>query len=171
MSSSKPYVAQWGIIGCGCQYIIRFYCKKMTQLIEDLMIGISSEFVKDACRPMNTRNVTDVSHAIAAVGSRSLEKAEDFINKYCPAGGAAQQEGLVQFKPKACGSYKAVVEDAVSSGFTQYRILILSHLQNVDIVYVGTLNTCHYDDAKLVLEAGKPCLLEKVRFWLVGQSG
>ncbi len=34
--------------------------------------------------------------------------------------------------------------------------------QNVNVVYVGTMNTSHYDDTKLALEAGKHCLLEKV---------
>ncbi|ORY35372.1 hypothetical protein BCR39DRAFT_509126 [Naematelia encephala] len=121
--SSKPFVAQWGILGCG---------------------WISSEFVKDVSRPMSTRNVSDVSHAIAAAGSRSLSKAQAFLNEYCPNGAAAQQDGLVEFKPKPYGSYKEVVEDP-----------------NVNIVYVGTMNICHYDDAKLALEAGKHCLLEK----------
>lgn len=93
MSSQQPFVAQWGILGCG---------------------WISSEFTKDISRPMALRNVTDVSHAIAAVGSRSLSKAEDFISKYCPNGAAGQQDGLVDFKPKAYGSYKGVVEDPVS---------------------------------------------------------
>ncbi|ADV22727.1 Conserved hypothetical protein [Cryptococcus gattii WM276] len=123
MSALKPFVAQWGILGCG---------------------WISSEFTKDVSRPMASRNVTDVSHAIAAVGSRSLSKAEDFISNYCPNGAAGQQDGHVDFKPKAYGSYKGVVEDP-----------------NVNIVYVGTMNIAHYEDAKLALEAGKSCLLEK----------
>jgi predicted dehydrogenase len=41
-------------------------------------------------------------------------------------------------------------------------------IQNVQAVYIGTPNTAHYDDTKLVLEAGKHCLLEKVsltRYW------
>ncbi|TYJ56061.1 hypothetical protein B9479_003171 [Cryptococcus floricola] len=123
MSAQSPYVARWGILGCG---------------------WISSMFTKDISRPMSTRNVTDVSHAIAAVGSRSLEKAEDFIAEHTPNGAAAQQDGLVDLKPKAYGSYQGVVDDP-----------------NVDIVYVGTMNICHYEDAKMVLEAGKHCLLEK----------
>lgn len=36
----------------------------------------------------------------------------------------------------------------------------------MNIVYVGTLNVAHYDDAMLALEAGKHCLLEKVRLRL-----
>nr|WPS94661.1 dimeric dihydrodiol dehydrogenase [Naematelia aurantialba]WPS94686.1 dihydrodiol dehydrogenase / D-xylose 1-dehydrogenase [Naematelia aurantialba] len=121
--SSKPFVAQWGLLGCG---------------------WISSQFVKDVSTPMASRNVTDVSHAIAAAGSRSLSKAQAFLDEHCPRGAAAQQDGLVDFKPRAYGSYKEVVEDP-----------------NVNIVYVGTMNVCHYDDAKLALDAGKNCLLEK----------
>ncbi|WVR07379.1 hypothetical protein IAU60_004420 [Kwoniella sp. DSM 27419] len=121
--AEKPFVAQWGILGCG---------------------WISSEFAKDVSRPMSSRNVTDVSHAIAAVGSRSLAKAEDFIKTHCPEGAAGQQDGWVDFKPKGYGSYKEVVDDP-----------------NVNIVYVGTMNICHYEDAKLALEGGKHCLLEK----------
>ncbi|WVN90151.1 uncharacterized protein L203_105387 [Cryptococcus depauperatus CBS 7841] len=123
MSLQKPFVAQWGILGCG---------------------WISSEFAQDISRPMASRNVTDVSHAIAAVGSRSLLKAKEFVNKFTPDGAAAQQAGLVDFKPRPYGSYREVVEDP-----------------NVDIVYVGTMNVAHYEDAKLALEAGKNCLLEK----------
>jgi hypothetical protein len=63
---------------------------------------------------MSTRNVTDVSHAIAAIGSRSLDKAKEFIAEYCPKGAAGQQNGLVDFGPEACGSYKAVVDHPVS---------------------------------------------------------
>ena len=42
--------------------------------------------------------------------------------------------------------------------------------QNVNIVYVGTPHVAHYDDAKLVLEAGKHCLLEKVSRFLYSIS-
>ncbi|WRT68239.1 uncharacterized protein IL334_005215 [Kwoniella shivajii] len=121
--STNPFVAQWGILGCG---------------------WISSEFVKDICRPPSSRGVNDISHAVAAAGSRSLSKAEEFLETNIPNGGAAQQDGSVDFKPKAYGSYQGVIEDP-----------------NVNIVYVGTLNVCHYEDAKLCLDAGKHVLLEK----------
>ncbi|WWC63118.1 uncharacterized protein I303_105718 [Kwoniella dejecticola CBS 10117] len=121
--SFKPFVAQWGIIGCG---------------------WISTEFVQDICRPPSSRGVKNISHAVAAAGSRNIAKAQGFLDKNCPQGAAAQQDGLVDFKPKAYGSYKGVVEDP-----------------NVNIVYIGTMNVCHYDDAKLALEGGKHVLLEK----------
>lgn len=34
--------------------------------------------------------------------------------------------------------------------------------KNVNVVYIGTMNVCHYDDAKLAINAGKNVLLEKV---------
>ncbi|OCF37777.1 dimeric dihydrodiol dehydrogenase [Kwoniella heveanensis BCC8398] len=121
--TAQPFVAQWGILGCG---------------------WISSEFAKDISFPTTSRGTTDVSHAIAAVGSRSLPKAEEFIKKWCPDGAIAQKEGHVKFAPKAYGSYKEVVDDP-----------------NVNIVYVGTMNIAHYEDAKLALEGNKHCLVEK----------
>ena len=99
--------------------------------------------------------MADISHAVVAVGSRSLEKADEFIDKFCPNGAAAQIAGQVDVKPRGYGSYAAVVEDPV-------RVILVWLIQNVHIVYVGTMNTSHYSDAKLALEAGKHCLLEKV---------
>lgn len=92
MTDGKPFVAQWGVLGTG---------------------WISSEFTQDLCRPLAQRNVHDVSHALAAVGSRNKSKAEAFIAKFAPKGGAAQQAGLVDFKPVAHGSYQDVVNDPV----------------------------------------------------------
>jgi dihydrodiol dehydrogenase / D-xylose 1-dehydrogenase (NADP) len=63
---------------------------------------------------MSSRSVTDVSHAIVAVGSRDVSKARKFIQDYAPRGGSAQQDGLIDFAPEACGSYKAVVDHPVS---------------------------------------------------------
>lgn len=40
--------------------------------------------------------------------------------------------------------------------------------QRVNIVYIGTPHVAHYTDAKLVLEGGKHCLLEKVSKSLAG---
>lgn len=120
---SRPFVAQWGILGSG---------------------WISSEFVRDICRPLSSRDVTDVSHAVGAVAARSLSKAQEFVDSFCPKGAAAQIDGLVDFAPKAYGDYKEMIAD-----------------RNVNIVYVGTVHTFHYEHAKLVLDAGKNCLLEK----------
>lgn len=53
---SSPYVVHWGIIGCG---------------------SISGSFCKDLALVRD--DVQDVKHAIAAVGSRDVKKAEEFI--------------------------------------------------------------------------------------------
>lgn len=71
-------------------------------------------FTKDLCISPSTRNEHSVTHAVAAVGSRSLQKAEEFIRDVCPEGAAGQKDGTASFKPKAYGSYKEVVEDPVS---------------------------------------------------------
>jgi hypothetical protein len=56
----------------------------------------------------------EVSHAIAAIGSRNISKAEQFIKDNCPDGGAAQKDGSSKIKMEAKGSYKDCVEDPVS---------------------------------------------------------
>jgi hypothetical protein len=63
-------------------------------------------FVKDLCTIRE--EVTDVEHAIAAVGSRDKKKAEGFIADFCPHGGPAQQQCLVKTAPQALGSYEEV---------------------------------------------------------------
>lgn len=72
---------------------------------------ISSMFVEDIAlaRP----DVTDVAHAVAAVGSRDITKAQAFIDKHIPNGGTAQQAGLAP-PPVACGSYQEVFDHPVS---------------------------------------------------------
>ncbi|RSH91186.1 hypothetical protein EHS25_009485 [Saitozyma podzolica] len=85
----SPFVASWGIIGCG---------------------WISSMFVKNLC--VVRSDDTDVAHSIAAVGSRDKSKAEAFIRENCPNGGPAQSNGLVEANPVACGSYQDVYENA-----------------------------------------------------------
>lgn len=65
-----------------------------------------------------------------AIGSRSLEKAQDFAQKWDI--------------PKAYGSYAELIADA-----------------DVDLVYVATPHSHHYDVTRDALMAGKPCLVEK----------
>ena len=71
-------------------------------------------FVKDLCVASSTRQAGDIGHAIAAVGSRARDKAEEFIQTHCPRGAAAQSDGTVAWQPKPYGSYREVVEDPVS---------------------------------------------------------
>ncbi len=65
-----------------------------------------------------------------AVGSRTLEKAEAFANKW----------NIV----RAYGSYGELIADP-----------------DVDLIYVGTPHSHHYDVTRAALLAGKPCLVEK----------
>lgn len=92
--SPIPFVLRWGIIGAG---------------------GISGTFVRDlVLDPVESRSVTDVAHAVVAVGSRSVEKANAFIKANCPDGASAQTAGLVDTKPTGFGSYAEVYGNSVS---------------------------------------------------------
>ena len=93
MSSPHMFVLNWGIVGAG---------------------GISRKFAKDLALTTASRGISDVSHAIIAVGSRSKEKAEAFIASNCPEGGCAQRENLVTGKPEAKGNYAEVYGHPVS---------------------------------------------------------
>ena len=65
-----------------------------------------------------------------AIGSRSLEKAEAFAQKWNI--------------PKAYGSYAELIADP-----------------DVDLIYVATPHSHHYDVTREAILAGKPCLVEK----------
>ncbi|MBE6262098.1 MAG: Gfo/Idh/MocA family oxidoreductase [Prevotella sp.] len=65
-----------------------------------------------------------------AVGSRTLEKAENFANKWKTA--------------KAYGSYAELIADP-----------------DVDLIYIGTPHSHHFDVTREALLADKPCLVEK----------
>ena len=65
-----------------------------------------------------------------AIGSRSLEKAQAFAQKWN--------------SPKAYGSYAELIADP-----------------DVDLIYVATPHSHHYDVTREALLAGKPCLVEK----------
>lgn len=68
--------------------------------------------------------------AAYAVASRSLEKAQEFAEKW----------GF----QKAYGSYEELVED-----------------ENVDLIYIATPHSHHYEHAKLCINHGKAVLVEK----------
>lgn len=65
-----------------------------------------------------------------AIGSRSMEKAEAFAQKWN--------------MPKAYGSYAELIADP-----------------DVDLIYVATPHSHHYEVTKQALMADKPCLVEK----------
>ncbi|KAL7795166.1 hypothetical protein V8C37DRAFT_374713 [Trichoderma ceciliae] len=96
--------------------------------------GIAETFCKDLlCNP-EVRGVHDVRHEIVAVASSSNSKrAEEFLHKIDGA-----------FDAKTYGSYSELVVDA-----------------NVDIIYVATPHSHHFQNTMLALEAGKHVLCEK----------
>ncbi|RPD64412.1 NAD(P)-binding protein [Lentinus tigrinus ALCF2SS1-7] len=113
MSSDQSYVLRWGIISTG---------------------RIAMDFAKDLLVDPATRGTTDVAHKIIAVGSRSTESAQKFIDAYINGDQSV----------KAYGSYADVYAD-----------------KNVDAVYIGTPHTLHYENALEALNAGKHVLCEK----------
>ncbi|RDW71381.1 hypothetical protein BP6252_07944 [Coleophoma cylindrospora] len=96
--------------------------------------GIANTFCRDILCDPATRDVSDVAHEIVAVASSSsASRAEDFIKEVkCPG------------SPKAYGSYHELVNDP-----------------NVDVIYVATPHSHHFQNAMLALEAGKNVLCEK----------
>jgi predicted dehydrogenase len=80
------------------------------------------------------RQCDDIQHVIAAAAtSNSASRAQAFLTEVNAAAGA-----------HAYGSYSALLADA-----------------NVDIVYIGTPHSHHYQHARAALEAGKHVLCEK----------
>ncbi|KAK2032233.1 oxidoreductase family protein [Colletotrichum zoysiae] len=95
---------------------------------------IAETFCKDLLTDPASRDVTDVAHRIAAVSSsRDSQKARDFVKKIdAPA------------DTTVYGSYAELVRDP-----------------SVDIVYVATPHSHHFQNAMLALDAGKHVLCEK----------
>ncbi|KAJ0161436.1 Trans-1,2-dihydrobenzene-1,2-diol dehydrogenase [Colletotrichum tanaceti] len=95
---------------------------------------IAETFCKDLLTNPASRDVTDVAHRIAALSSsRDAQKARDFVRKI-----DAPAETTVY------GSYAELVRDP-----------------NVDIIYVATPHSHHFQNAMLALDAGKHVLCEK----------
>ncbi|KAL3478322.1 NAD(P)-binding protein [Aspergillus californicus] len=72
-------------------------------------------------------------HVVQAIGSSSLAKAASFVAKNCPSS-----------SPRLCGNYKEVYSD-----------------ESVDIVYIGTPHTLHFENVLAAINAGKNVLCEK----------
>lgn len=96
--------------------------------------GIAETFARDLSVNPETRGLNDISHVVvASASSSSADRAKEFNKKvYAPA------------EAKAYGSYEELVSDP-----------------NVDIIYVATPHSHHYQNAMLCLEAGKNVLCEK----------
>ena len=96
--------------------------------------GIAASFARDLTVDPTTRGNTIVKHTVvAAASSSSAAKAQAFLKDVDAAATA-----------KAYGSYAEFVKDG-----------------NVDVVYVATPHSHHYQNTMLCLEAGKNVLCEK----------
>ena len=96
--------------------------------------GIAQTFSKDLLVDPKTRGVTSIKHTIVAAASSSgLARATQFLKDV----GAPSDA-------KAYGSYEEFVKDP-----------------NIDVVYVSTPHSHHYQNTMLVLEAGKNVIVEK----------
>ncbi|KAF2118697.1 hypothetical protein BDV96DRAFT_568345 [Lophiotrema nucula] len=95
--------------------------------------GIAKTFCKDLLIDPTTRNANDVRHKIvAAASSSSQARAQQFLT------------ALGVNNAKAYGTYENLVKD-----------------DDVDIIYIATPHSHHYQNARLCLEAGKNVLIEK----------
>lgn len=113
MTSIEPLVFRWGIISTGV---------------------IANKFVTDLLVDPKTRDVYDVVHKVTAVGSRSIAKAQEFIDTVA--------SGDKSIRPY--GTYEEVYND-----------------KDVDAIYIGTPHTYHYLNALDAIKAGKHVLCEK----------
>ena len=96
--------------------------------------GIAESFGRDLTVNPETRGRKDIEHVIVAAASSS---SADRAQKYLKTINAPESA-------KAHGSYKELVADS-----------------NVDIIYVATPHSHHYQNVMLCLEAGKNVLCEK----------
>lgn len=95
--------------------------------------GIAKKFTSDLLVNASTRQVDDVAHQVAAIASSSgKDRAEQFAKDLGVTGATCY------------GNYDDLVAD-----------------KNVDIIYVATPHSHHYQCCKLALEAGKNVLCEK----------
>jgi dihydrodiol dehydrogenase / D-xylose 1-dehydrogenase (NADP) len=96
--------------------------------------AIAEAFARDLWPSPETRDVKDIEHVVvAAASSSSSDRAKAFL-----------KEVRAPESARAYGSYKQLVEDP-----------------NVDIIYVATPHSHHYQNARLALEAGTNVLCEK----------
>ena len=96
--------------------------------------AIAQTFAKDLSIDPSTRNVTNLRHqVVAAASSSSKPRAEQFLKDVNAPPSA-----------KAYGSYDELVKDT-----------------EVDIIYVATPHSHHYQNMRLCLDNGKNVLCEK----------
>ncbi|KAM0746128.1 NAD-binding protein [Meredithblackwellia eburnea MCA 4105] len=119
MGAEKVYTLRWGIVATG---------------------WISSMFVGDLLKDPVARNVKDVKHVVAAVASRSKDKAGLFVKEQWEKAGLKTGQDEV----KLYGDYHELYADP-----------------EIDAVYIGTPHSNHYQDVFAALSAGKNVLCEK----------
>ena len=96
--------------------------------------GIAESFGRDLSVNPETRDRKDIEHVVvAAASSSSADRAQKYL-----------KEVRASESAKAYGSYKELVADS-----------------NVEIIYVATPHSHHYQNVMLCLEAGKNVLCEK----------
>ena len=96
--------------------------------------GIAETFARDLYPNPECRGVKDIEHTVvAAASSNSADRAQKFL-----------KEVRAPESAKAYGSYEELVKDP-----------------NVDIIYIATPHSHHYQNAMLCLNAGKNVICEK----------
>ncbi|WRT66681.1 uncharacterized protein IL334_003641 [Kwoniella shivajii] len=121
----SPFTLRWGIISTG---------------------NIANTFCKDLLVDPSTRKADDVFHKITAIGSRSVNSAQSFLNNL----NSSQDHfrwGVSNGALDGCsayGNYDQVYNDP-----------------NVDVVYIAAPHTLHHKNCKDALKAGKNVLCEK----------
>lgn len=95
---------------------------------------IAEQFTKDLLTDPSSRNVSDVKHHVAAVASSTSQtRAKEFVKKVgCPE------------TTKCYGSYDELVNDP-----------------DIQVIYIATPHSHHYENALQCLNAGKSILCEK----------
>lgn len=128
-----PQEIRWGILGELYVYHI-FIVSSNKRPINAATGGIAKSFAKDLTVDPQLRGNTTIKHTVvAAASSSSAAKAQSFLKD-------------VDAPPtaNAYGSYAEFVKD-----------------NDVNIVYVATPHSHHYQNTMLCLEAGKNVLCEK----------
>jgi predicted dehydrogenase len=132
MASSNPYTVRWGIMATG--WIAEGEYLTLSPSPQHATSSLPTVFTKDLLANPATRGVHDVRHeVVAAASSSSKERAVDFLNLVKAPSSA-----------RAYGSYHELVADP-----------------DIDIIYVATPHSHHFQNAMLALEAGKNVLCEK----------
>ncbi|KAF9870957.1 hypothetical protein CkaCkLH20_11629 [Colletotrichum karsti] len=133
MTSTKPHTLRWGIMATG--HIARSNLPSPFRPIYT-QCSYNTDFVRDLVTDPSIRDADDVRHSITAVASStSTQKAVDFCTEV-----QIPEKGKV----RTYGSYRELVVDP-----------------DVDIIYVATPLSHHFQNAMLALEAGKHVLCEK----------